>query len=63
MPYTMNKIDGYRVSSPHGTKAKSTSRLKAKRQIRLLRAVEHGWRPSGSKVRPKENVYSKALSK
>jgi hypothetical protein len=48
MPYTMQKVDGgYSVKSPHGTKAKKTSKKKAKSQVRLLRGVEHGWTPTG----------------
>jgi len=46
MPWKMTKVDGYRVSTPHGVKAKSTSKAKAQKQINLLRGVEHGWRPS-----------------
>ncbi len=42
MPYKMTKVDGYKVTSPHGTKAKHTSKRKAQRQMRLLRGVEHG---------------------
>ena len=48
MPVTVRKVDGYRVSTPGGVKAKSTSAAKAKRQKRLLYAVEHGWRPTGA---------------
>ncbi len=49
MPYTMRKVDGYRVSSPHGTKAKKTTLRKAKAQVRLLQAVKHSdWRPTKS---------------
>jgi len=36
----------YRVSTPHGTKAKSTTLAKAKAQARLLQAVEHGFKPT-----------------
>ena len=35
----------YRVSTPHGVKARGTTKAKAKRQARLLRAIEHGWTP------------------
>lgn len=50
MPYKMRKVKGgYKVTSPHGTKAKKTSKAKAEAQMRLLRGVDHGWRPSGSK--------------
>jgi hypothetical protein len=46
MPYSMRKDDwGYTVRSPHGTKAKRTTKRKAERQIRLLNAIEHGFKP------------------
>lgn len=41
--------DGYRVSTPHGVKAKHTTKAKAEAQKRLLNAVEHGWKPSKGK--------------
>ena len=43
MPYKMRKVkgDGYRVSGPHGTKAKGTSKKNAEGQMRLLRALEN----------------------
>jgi hypothetical protein len=51
MPYKIGKVkgDGYRVTSPHGTKAKGTTKEKAKAQVNLLRAKEHnpGWKPTG----------------
>lgn len=48
MPVTVRKTDGgYRVSTPQGVKAKSTTKGKAERQKRLLNAVEHGWKPTG----------------
>ncbi len=37
----------YRVSTPSGTKAKSTTKAKAERQKRLLNAIDHGWKPTG----------------
>ena len=50
MPVTIRKTNGgYRVSTPSGVKAKSTTKEKAKKQERLLRAVEHGWKPTGKK--------------
>jgi len=50
MPVTITKADGsYRVSTPHGTKAKHTTKKKAEAQKRLLNAVEHGWHPTGKK--------------
>ncbi len=36
-----------RVSTPGGVKAKATTPAKAKRQERLLNAVEHGFKPTG----------------
>ena len=51
-PVRIKKVDGYRVSTPHGTKAKSTTLAKAKRQRNLLNAVEaSNWRPTGAKAR------------
>lgn len=47
-PVKITKVDGYRVSTPHGVKAKHTTLAKAKVQERLLNAVEHSdWRPTG----------------
>ncbi len=50
MPVKVTKVDGYRVSTPHGTKAKHTTKGKAEAQKRLLNAVEHGWKPTGKKA-------------
>lgn len=47
MPVTIKKVDGFRVSTPGGVKAKSTTKKKAKAQKRLLHAVEQGWKPTG----------------
>jgi len=50
MPVRIKKVDGYQVSTPHGIKAKHTTKAKAKAQERLLNAVEHStWRPTGKK--------------
>ena len=50
MPVRIKKSGGgYRVSTPHGVKAKHTTFEKAKAQERLLNAVEHGWKPTGRK--------------
>jgi hypothetical protein len=51
MPYKTRKVNGYKVTSPHGVKAKKTTLAKAKRQMRLLRAVKHGWKPTGKKAK------------
>jgi len=50
MPVKIKRVrDGYSVSTPSGTKAKKTTKKKAKKQERLLNAVERGWRPTGKK--------------
>ncbi len=47
MPVSIKKVNGYRVSTPHGTKARHTTKKKAEAQKRLLNAVEHSnWRPT-----------------
>lgn len=53
MPVKVRKTSKgrYRVSTPHGTKARGTTKAKAQRQARLLRAVEHGWKPTGKKAK------------
>jgi hypothetical protein len=51
MPVKIAKAKGgkcYRVSTPHGTKAKCTTKRNADRQKRLLNAVEHGFKPTGA---------------
>jgi hypothetical protein len=58
MPVSVRKIDGYRVSTPHGVHARRTTRKKAERQANLLRAVEHGWHPTGKPAR--ESVHTEA---
>jgi len=49
MPVRIKKLKGgrYKVSTPGGTKSKGTTLKKAKSQERLLRGVEHGWKPTG----------------
>ena len=51
MPVKVKKVDGYRVSTPSGVKAKNTTKGKAEAQKRLLNAVEHGWKPTGKKAK------------
>jgi len=47
MPVKIKKVKGgYRVSTPGGVKSKKTTKKKAEAQKRLLRAVEHGWKPT-----------------
>lgn len=50
MPVQIKKVDGFRVSTPGGVKAKKTTKKKAKAQKRLLHAVDHGWKPTGKKT-------------
>lgn len=48
MPTKIRKLKGknkFRVSTPSGVKAKSTTKSKAKRQKRLLDAIDHGFKP------------------
>lgn len=54
MPYAMRKVDGYQVTSPHGIKARKTSKKKAQAQLNLLRGVKHGWKPTGKPARYKK---------
>jgi len=42
---TKNKSGGYRVATPNGVHAKSTTKAKAKAQQRLLNAIDHGYKP------------------
>lgn len=50
MPVKITKITRgknkgkYRVSTPGGVKAKATTKAKAERQAKLLRAIEHGYK-------------------
>lgn len=48
------KKNGYRVKWGGKTTAKSTSKKKAESQLNLLRAVEHGWKPTGKKSTKKK---------
>lgn len=50
MPEKIKKVKGgYQVSTPSGVKAKKTTKAKAKAQVRLLRGVEHVWKPTKKK--------------
>jgi len=56
MPVKIRKVNGYRVSTPGGVKAKRTTKAKAEAQARLLRGVEHGFKPTGKKAKkPKKH--------
>jgi hypothetical protein len=56
VPVKIRKLKGgkVRVSTPHGVKAKSTTMAKAKKQKRLLNAVEHGFHPTGKPAKRRE---------
>ena len=50
MPYAIESVDGaYRVKNVETGRvaAKHTTKQKAERQERLLRGIEHGFKPSG----------------
>lgn len=49
-PVSIKKVDGYRVSTPEGVKAKNTTKKKAMAQKRLIHAVDKGWKPTGKKT-------------
>lgn len=53
MPVTMTKLKSgkVRVSTPGGVKSKGSTPTNAKRQKRLLNAVEHGFKPTGAPAR------------
>ncbi len=47
MPVRITKVKGgYSVRTPNGVHAKKTTKAKAEKQANLLRAVEHGWKPT-----------------
>lgn len=54
MPYKITKKKGgeYQVKGGSGVHAKGTTIKKAKAQVRLLRAVEYGWKPTATKGMP-----------
>lgn len=53
MPVKMKSVGKGKVQvrTPGGVKAKSTTPAKAQRQANLLRAVEHGFKPTGKPAR------------
>lgn len=50
---------GYRVTTPHGTKAKHTTQEKAESQVRLLNALDHGFVPT-QQAAPRKKKGKKA---
>lgn len=63
MPYKLTSVGHgkYRVTSPHGVKAKGTTKEKAEAQMRLLRAEEHdpSFTPRRSNARLKKHTKSR----
>ena len=54
MPYEIEEKNGkwiVRNTETGDVKGTHDSKIKAQRQINLLRAVEHGWTPTGAKTR------------
>lgn len=54
MPYGIREEDGTWVvynKDDGDIKGRHKSKIKAQRQINLLRAVEHGWEPTGKPAR------------
>lgn len=50
MPEKITKVaGGYRVSTPNATHAKHTTHAKAVKQMMLLNAIDHGWKPTKGK--------------
>ena len=57
MPVKIKEVDGYRVSTPKQVHAKNTTKEKAEAQGRLLRGVEHGWKPTGAPARAVKKIH------
>lgn len=54
MPYAMEKRGEKWVvynTETNDVKGRHKTKIKAQRQINLLRAVEHGWEPTGAPAR------------
>jgi hypothetical protein len=51
----------YKVSTPSGTKAKHTTKAKAEKQMRLLNAIDHGFKPTARPAKKKTRTESLAL--
>jgi hypothetical protein len=50
MPYSIKKVGShFQVHGPSGVHAKHTTKDKAESQVRLLNAVDHGWKLGGTK--------------
>lgn len=55
MPVTKKKLPGGKVQvrTPGGIKSKGSTLANAKKQGRLLNAVEHGWKPDKKRSKSK----------
>jgi hypothetical protein len=52
MPVQIKSLNGkYSVHTPGGTKSYGTTKKKAERQARLLRAIDHGWKPKQEAIK------------
>jgi hypothetical protein len=51
MPYKIKKKKSgqFSVTGPSGTHAKGTTKDKAEKQVRLLNAIDHGYKPKKRK--------------
>lgn len=50
MPVKISRVGSkFRVSTPSSVHAKGTIKAKANAQARLIKATEHGWKPTGKK--------------
>jgi hypothetical protein len=50
----IKKGSKYQVKTPNAVHAKGTTKEKAEAQQRLLNAIDHGWTPDRSPMKPKE---------
>ena len=46
---TKNSDGTYKVTGPHGTHAKHSTKENAEKQVRLLNAIDHGFVPGKSR--------------
>jgi hypothetical protein len=63
MPYKVTSVGKgkVRVSGPGGVHATRTTPAKAQAQLRLLRGVEHGWKPTGKPSRAEKRLKGKSF--
>jgi hypothetical protein len=57
MPYHIKKVGAhFQVHGPSGVHAKHTTKDKAEAQVRLLNAVDRGWKPGGGKQKHQRSL-------